>query len=49
MAFTLCEDLHTSYYKYFGGGYKKSRSFIEYTKNFIDKIARLAQNQKITD
>jgi hypothetical protein len=34
----LCEDLHTSYYKYFGGGYKKSRSFIEYTKNFIDKI-----------
>ena len=34
----LCEDLHTSYFKYFGGGYKKKRSFIEYSKNFIDKI-----------
>jgi len=34
----LCEDLHTSYFKYFGGGYKKKKSFIEYSKNFIDKI-----------
>lgn len=34
----ICEDLHTSYWKHFGGGYKKSRSFIEYSKNFIDKI-----------
>ncbi len=34
----LCEDLHTSYFKYFGGGYKKSKSYIEYSKNFIDKI-----------
>ena len=34
----LCEDLHTSYFKYFGGGYKKKRSFIEYSKNFVDKI-----------
>jgi hypothetical protein len=34
----LCEDLHTSYFKYFGGGYKKKRSFVEYSKNFIDKI-----------
>jgi len=34
----ICEDLHTSYWKHFGGGYKKKRSFIEYSKNFIDKI-----------
>lgn len=34
----LCEDLHTSYWKSHGGGYKKKRSFIEYSKNFIDKL-----------
>ena len=34
----LCEDLHTSYFKYFGGGYKRKNSFLEYSKNFIDKI-----------
>ncbi|MEO6961031.1 MAG: class I SAM-dependent methyltransferase [Puia sp.] len=34
----LCEDLHTSYFKYFGGGYKKKRSFIEFSKNLIDKL-----------
>lgn len=34
----ICEDLHTSYWKPFGGGYKKRRSFIEFSKNFIDKI-----------
>ena len=34
----ICEDLHTSYWKHFGGGYKKRRSFIEYSKNFIDKL-----------
>lgn len=34
----LCEDLHTSYWKNYGGGYKKSESFIEYSKNFIDQI-----------
>ncbi|MDO9375071.1 MAG: class I SAM-dependent methyltransferase [Ferruginibacter sp.] len=34
----ICEDLHTSYWKSFGGGYKKKRSFIEFSKNFIDKI-----------
>ncbi len=34
----LIEDLHTSYFKYFGGGYKKKRSFIEFSKNFIDKL-----------
>ena len=34
----LCEDLHTSYWKKFGGGYKKKGTFIEYSKNFIDYI-----------
>ena len=34
----LCEDLHTSYWKTYGGGYKNKESFIEYSKNFIDYI-----------
>lgn len=34
----ICEDLHTSYWKDFGGGYKKRRSFIEFAKNLIDQI-----------
>jgi len=32
----LCEDLHTSYWPQYGGGYKNPQSFIEYSKNFID-------------
>jgi len=34
----LCEDLHTSYWPDWGGGYKKDDTFIEYSKNFIDYI-----------
>ncbi|MDX2001763.1 MAG: class I SAM-dependent methyltransferase [Chitinophagales bacterium] len=34
----LCEDLHTSYWLNFGGGYKRAGTFIEYSKNFIDYI-----------
>ncbi|MCR5701955.1 MAG: class I SAM-dependent methyltransferase [Lachnospiraceae bacterium] len=34
----LCEDLHTSYWDNFGGGYKEAGSFVEYSKNFIDYI-----------
>lgn len=34
----LCEDLHTSYWQNWGGGYKKRNTFIEYSKNFIDYI-----------
>jgi SAM-dependent methyltransferase len=34
----LCEDLHTSYWKSYAGGYRKKGSFIEYSKNFIDFI-----------
>lgn len=33
----LCEDLHTSYWNQYGGGYRKN-SFIEYSKNWIDYI-----------
>lgn len=34
----LVEDLHTSYWKKWGGGYKKPGSFIEYSKHFIDDV-----------
>ena len=34
----LCEDLHTSYWPTYGGGYRSPGSFIEYSKNFIDYI-----------
>lgn len=34
----LCEDIHTSYWPKWGGGYKKRGTFIEYSKNFIDHI-----------
>lgn len=34
----LCEDNHTSYWKEYGGGFQKKRSFIEYTKKWIDKM-----------
>lgn len=34
----LCEDLHTSYWKNFGGGLGRSTSFIEYAKHFIDQL-----------
>ncbi len=34
----LVEDLHTSYWEDYGGGYKKQGSFIEYAKDFIDSM-----------
>ncbi len=34
----VCEDLHTSYWSEFGGGYKNKKSFIEFSKNFIDNL-----------
>lgn len=34
----LCEDVMTSYWPKYGGGYKKPASFIEYSKNFIDQL-----------
>jgi len=34
----LAEDLHTCYWPYWSGGYKKRGTFLEYSKNFIDSI-----------
>jgi len=34
----LVEDLHTSYWKKWGGGYRKPGSFIEYSKGLIDQL-----------
>lgn len=34
----ICEDIHTSYWEEYGGGYKKEDTFIEYIKNHIDKL-----------
>ena len=34
----LCEDLHTSYWPGYGGGYKKRGTFVEKSKDFIDAI-----------
>lgn len=34
----LCEDTHTSYWKNYGGGYKRHGSFMEYSKGLIDQL-----------
>ncbi|MFC4161611.1 class I SAM-dependent methyltransferase [Chitinimonas lacunae] len=34
----MCEDLHTSYWRSFGGGYRNPFSFIEFAKTLIDEI-----------
>ncbi len=34
----LCEDVHTSYWLKFGGGYKRRGTFLEYCKSRIDSI-----------
>lgn len=34
----LIEDLHTSYWEEYGGGYLNQNSFIEYAKSHIDKL-----------
>jgi cephalosporin hydroxylase len=34
----ICEDCHTSYMPYNGGGYKNPKSFIEYAKEYIDVV-----------
>lgn len=33
----LVEDLHTSYWRRYGGGYKRSGTFIEYAKDLVDQ------------
>ena len=42
----LCEDLHTSYWLKWGGGYKRRGTFIEYSKNFIDYLNAFHSQQK---
>jgi hypothetical protein len=34
----LCEDIHTSYWRPYGGGYHRRGTFIEYSKEFVDSI-----------
>jgi glycosyltransferase involved in cell wall biosynthesis len=34
----LCEDLHTSYWPAFGGGFRLPHTFIEYSKQIIDQL-----------
>ena len=34
----LCEDLVTSYWKEYGGGYRRENTFIEYSKGLIDYL-----------
>ena len=34
----VTEDLHTSYWKDFGGGYKRRGTFIEFVKDLIDQM-----------
>lgn len=42
----LVEDIHTSYWLTFGGGHKRRGTFIEYSKNFIDKINAFHSEQR---
>lgn len=43
----LCEDLHTSYMKFYGGKYKGD-TFIEYSKNLIDYLhAQYSETDKL--
>jgi SAM-dependent methyltransferase len=42
----LCEDLHTSYWLKYGGGYKRRGTFIEYSKNFIDFLHAYHSEQR---
>ena len=34
----LCEDVHTSYWLAYGGGYKRMGTYIQFTKKLIDKL-----------
>jgi len=42
----LAEDLHTCYWPSFEGGYRRSNSFIEYTKKLIDQLNAWHSQQK---
>ena len=34
----LCEDMHSSYSWFYGGGYRRRGTFVEYSKGLIDEI-----------
>jgi cephalosporin hydroxylase len=34
----LCEDLHTSYYPPYGGGYRRDGTFIQYATRLVDQL-----------
>jgi len=34
----MCEDVHTSYWSLYGGGYEREGTFVEYTKKLIDQL-----------
>ncbi len=42
----LCEDTHTSYWLFFGGGYKRRGTFLEYSKKIIDQLHASHSEQK---
>lgn len=42
----LCEDVHTSYWLKYGGGHNRQGSFIEYSKNLIDKLNAFHSKEK---
>jgi Methyltransferase domain len=42
----VCEDLSTSYQMGYGGGHKRRGSFMEYSKNWIDKLNAFHSEQK---
>jgi hypothetical protein len=49
----LCEDLHTSYWRRWGGGYRRRGTFIEYSKRWIDALhawhSREPRRLKVSD
>jgi hypothetical protein len=49
----LCEDLHTSYWPDWGGGFRKDGSFIEFGKRLIDQLhawhSTNAEELRVTD
>jgi hypothetical protein len=42
----ICEDMHTSYWHRYGGGYLNPHSFVEYSKNLIDRLNAWHSRQK---
>ena len=43
----VCEDLATSYHIGYGGGYKRRGTFIEFSKNLIDKLNAFHSEQTL--